>query len=115
MTNYNDSNESKSKIGWIIGGVAVLAVGVAAIYLTDVDLTQTAELPEVEVQGGQMPAIDVDVADVDFGTEEVTVKVPTIDVDLPKEGEEADDLADNLDVDVDVDVDADVEMEDEPR
>lgn len=117
MTNYksHESTESKSKVGWIIGGVAVLAVGAALIYLTDIDLTQTAELPTVEVEGGQMPAIDVDVADIDVGSEEVTVKVPTINIDPPQEGPEADDLGDNLDVDVDADVDVDVDMEEEPR
>ncbi|GLQ21154.1 hypothetical protein ACFFUB_06670 [Algimonas porphyrae] len=121
MTNYDNDKKvyhtedtsRKSPMGWIIGGVALLALGAAVIYLTDVDLTQTAELPEVSVEGGQMPAIDVDVADVDLGSEEVTVSVPTIDITPPQEGEEADDLADNIDVDVDVDADLDVEMEPE--
>lgn len=117
---YHTENTSrKGPTGWIIGGVALLALGAAVVYLTDVDLTQTAELPEVSVEGGQMPAVDVDVADVDVGTREVTVDVPTIDIDPPQEGEEADDLADNIDVEVDADIDADfdadVEVEDEPR
>ncbi len=110
---HNQGTEKKSAAGWIIGGVALLALGAAAIYLTDIDLTQTAELPEVSVEGGQMPAIDMDVADIDVGTKEIDVKVPTIDITPPQEGEEADDLADNLDVDVSVDADVDVEMEPE--
>lgn len=120
MTDYNRNDEDikvyhteekkSGATGWIIGGLALLAIGVAVIYLTDVDLTQTAELPEVSVEGGQMPAIDVDVADVDFGTEEVTVTVPTLDVDLPEEERETDDLAD----DIDVDADLDVRIENEP-
>ncbi len=105
-----DDDNGKGAAGWIIGGLALLALGAAAIYLTDVDLTQTAELPEVSVEGGQMPAVDVDVADVDFGTEEVTVEVPTMDIDLPEEERETDDLAD----DIDVDADLDVRIENEP-
>ncbi|MEM7728671.1 MAG: hypothetical protein AAF311_05280 [Pseudomonadota bacterium] len=108
---HREDNDKKGATGWIIGGLALLALGAAAIYLTDIDLTQTAELPEVSVEGGQMPAVDMDVADIDVGSEEMTVSVPTIDITPPQEGEEADDLADNIDVDVDVD--ADVEMEPE--
>lgn len=114
---HREDENKKSMAGWIIGGVALLALGAAVIYLTDIDLTQTAELPEVNVEGGQMPAVDVDVADIDVGSKEVTMEVPTIDIDPPVEENETDDLADDLDVDVDVDIDADadVELEDEPR
>jgi len=104
MTNSHNT-EKKNTTPWIIGGVAVLVLGAAAIYLTDIDLTQTAEMPTVSVEGGQMPAVDMDVADIDVGTRTMEVEVPTIDITPPVEGEEADDLADNLDVDVDVDVD----------
>ena len=115
MTDYNNKESKSSATGWIIGGIAILAIGAAAIYLTDIDLTQTAELPEVEVEGGQMPEVDMDVADVDVGSEEVTVEVPTIDVDPPVEENETDDLADDLEVDVEADLDADVELENEPQ
>ncbi len=106
---HKDADTGSKTAGWIIGGLALLAIGAAAIYLTDIDLTQTAELPEVSVEGGQMPAIDVDVADIDVGSKEVDFRVPTIDITPPQEGPEADDLGDNLDVDVDVDVDADLD------
>ena len=106
---HKDENNGSKTAGWIIGGLALLAIGAAAIYLTDIDLTQTAELPEVNVEGGQMPKVDVDVADIDVGSKEVDFRVPTIDITPPKEGPEADDLGDNLDVDVDVDVDADLD------
>jgi len=103
MTNYDRNHTEKSNTPLIIGGVvaATLVVG-ALILFTDLDLTQTAELPEVSVEGGQLPAVDVDVADIDVGTKTIEVEVPTVDVDLPKEGQEADDLADNIDVDADL-------------
>ena len=107
---HNDADEKKSYAGWIVGALALLAIGAAAIYLTDIDLTQTAELPEVSVEGGQMPEVDVDVADIDVGSTEVDFRVPTLDVDLPEEERETDDLAD----DVDVDADLDVRLENEP-
>ncbi|WP_298915956.1 hypothetical protein [uncultured Algimonas sp.] len=108
---HREDTEKKSIAGWVIGGLALLAIGAALIYLTDIDLTQTAELPEVNVEGGQMPAVDLDVADIDLGSEEVTVEVPTVDIDLPEEENETDDLADDIEVDVDADVDVDVENE----
>lgn len=58
-----------------------------------VEKTQEGEMPEVDVhvEEGQLPEYDVDAADVDVGTEEVEVTVPDIDVEMPKEGDPADD------------------------
>lgn len=63
---------------------ASLALGAAAC---DVDQTEEAELPEVDVEGGNMPEYDVETADVDVGTKEVTVDVPEVDVDMPEDAE----------------------------
>lgn len=60
--------------------LAPLAISLAAC---DVDQTREGEMPEVDVQGGQMPAYDVETADVDVGTEERTVTVPDVDVTMP--------------------------------
>jgi len=108
MSNYNNElNETKSKgyTGYIVGGIVAVAAIAGLVLLTDVDLTKTGSLPTVSVEAGEMPAVDVDVADIDVGTKTMEVEVPTLDIDLPKEGQEADDLADNIDVDVDVDAD----------
>lgn len=61
--------------------LAAAALGLAAC---DVEQTEEAELPEVEVQGGNMPEYNVDTADVDVeaGTEVKKVEVPTLDVDV---------------------------------
>jgi hypothetical protein len=55
----------------------VLAFGIAAC---DVDQTQQGELPDVDVEGGQLPEYDVDPADVDVGTDTQQVIIPDIDV-----------------------------------
>lgn len=60
--------------------VPAIAFGVAAC---DVKKTQEGKLPEVEVKGGQVPKYDVDVGDVDVGTEKKEITVPTIDIDTP--------------------------------
>jgi hypothetical protein len=60
--------------------VPAIAFGVAAC---DVQKTQEGKLPDVEVKGGQMPKYDVDVGDVDVGTEKKEITVPTIDIDSP--------------------------------
>jgi hypothetical protein len=64
--------------------IAPFALGLAAC---DVDQTQEGEMPEVNVEGGQMPEFDVETADVDVGTEEKTIEVPTVDVDMPGDAE----------------------------
>ena len=58
---------------------------VAGIAACDVDQTQEGELPDVDVEGGQVPEYDVDAADVDVGSDTLTVVVP--DVDIQNDGE----------------------------
>lgn len=60
----------------VIGAAFVLALGAC-----DVEQTEKAELPEVEVKGGNMPEYDVDAADVDVKTEKRTIEVPVVDID----------------------------------
>ncbi|MBW3670118.1 MAG: hypothetical protein KY432_00440 [Acidobacteria bacterium] len=43
--------------------------------------TQEGEMPDVDVEGGQLPEYDVDAADVDVDTETTEVTVPDVDVD----------------------------------
>lgn len=85
MTNSNNENSGKKFGAFVLGGIALLAVGAAALYLIDVDQTKEARLPTVDVnvsaESGQMPAFDVDVADVDVGMKETTVTVPGVDVE----------------------------------
>ena len=54
------------------------ALGVAAC---DVEQTEEGELPEVNVEGGNMPEYDVDTPEVNVEMEERTVEVPTLDVE----------------------------------
>lgn len=70
----------------IIVGVIVLALIAALVFgFIDVDQTQSAHLPEVEVNGGQAPEFNADVGRVDVGTEKRTIEVPTIDVQRANE------------------------------
>lgn len=72
------------KIGAVIAAIiAVIAIGFG-IYMIDVDQTQEARMPEVNVEGGQMPEFDADVGDVDVVEEEVTVEVPKVKVTPPE-------------------------------
>lgn len=64
--------------------IAPFALGLAAC---DVDQTEEGEMPDVDVQGGNMPEYDVETADVDVGTEEKTVEVPDVDVTMPDDAE----------------------------
>ena len=58
----------------------LFALGVAAC---DVDQTEEGDLPEVNVEGGNLPEYDVDVADVKVGTDTAQVVVPDVDVTMP--------------------------------
>ena len=64
--------------------IAPFALGLAAC---DVDQTEEGEMPEVSVEGGNMPEYDVETADVDIGTKEKTVEVPDIDITMPGDAE----------------------------
>jgi len=81
--------------------VSVLALSLLFATGCKMDQTKEAELPDVDVdvEEGQMPAFDIDWADVDVGTrtetlevpkvvvvmEETEVEVPYLDVDMPSE------------------------------
>lgn len=66
--------------------IAAVAIGFG-IYMVDIDQTEEASLPDVEltVEGGNLPEFDAEVGDIEMGTEEVTLEVPTIDIQSPAE------------------------------
>lgn len=70
----------------LVGGSALMLAG------CDVDQTQEGELPEVTAEGGQLPEYDVDTADVDVGTREETITVPDVDVTMPDEQPDDDEV-----------------------
>jgi uncharacterized lipoprotein len=67
-----------------------LATGCLALAACDVDQTKEGEMPDVDVNatGGQLPEYNVEGPDVNVGTENRTVQVPTVDVDVPEENEQ---------------------------
>jgi hypothetical protein len=75
----------KSKYKWLIPGAVLLTtLGMAGC---DVEKTEEGSLPDVEVEGGNMPEYDVDAPEVDVGTKEKTVTVPDVDVTMPDDDE----------------------------
>ena len=69
----------KSKYKWLIPGAVLLTtLGMAGC---DVEKTEEGSLPDVEVEGGNMPEYDVKDADVDVGIKERSVPLPNVDVD----------------------------------
>ena len=63
--------------------VPVLAAGLVFGGCT-AEQTQEGELPDVDVEGGQVPEYDVDAADVDVTTDTQTVVTPDVDVNPPE-------------------------------
>ena len=77
-------------MGGIMRLLKIAALGLAfSLGACDVDQTKEAEMPEVDVNvsGGQAPEFDVDAPEVNVGTENKTIEVPTVDVDAPKDDE----------------------------
>ena len=62
--------------------IALLLAATLVLPLTACQVRQTeeGEMPEVEVQGGNVPEYDVDAADVEVSTTPTDVTVPDIDV-----------------------------------
>ena len=63
--------------GFKLGMMALVALSMAACTA---EKTEEGEMPEVNVEGGNMPKYDVDPAQVEVGTD--TTKVVTPDVDV---------------------------------
>ena len=74
---------------------SVLAVVIAAIaigfgvYMIDIDQTEEASLPNVDVnvEGGNLPEFNAEVGDIETGTEESTMEVPTVTFESPEEND----------------------------
>jgi hypothetical protein len=64
-----------------------LLVACFALTGCDVDVKDDGELPKVDVDPGRAPDVDIHGPDVNVGTEEKTITVPDIDVDVPEEEE----------------------------
>lgn len=65
--------------------IPVLAAGLAFSACT-ADVEEEGELPNVEVEGGNLPEVDVNPVDVDVGMTQDTTQVvtPDLDVDVNK-------------------------------
>jgi hypothetical protein len=63
--------------------IPALALGVALGGACTADVEEEGELPEVNVEGGEAPAVDVDPADVDVTADTQQVVVPDVDVNAP--------------------------------
>ena len=63
-----------------LGVTAATIVMIASLGACTVEKEQEGELPEVNVEGGQMPEYDVEPAEVSVSTDTATVTVPDVDV-----------------------------------
>lgn len=75
------------KLEYVLGAIAAVLIVAFGFFFFDVDQTEEARLPDVDVavEGGNMPEFDVEAGDVEVGSEEVTLNVPTVDVQSPEE------------------------------
>lgn len=67
--------------------IVILLAAASGLAACDVDQTKNGSLPDVDVNvtGGQLPEYNVTGPEVNVGTENKTVQVPTVDVKVPTE------------------------------
>ncbi|HEU0300202.1 MAG TPA: hypothetical protein VFR37_12125 [Longimicrobium sp.] len=68
--------------------VAALAMSLGAVACT-AEVEEEGKMPDVDVQGGEMPRVDVDPANVEVSTDTQTVVTPDVDI-TPTEGDDPD-------------------------
>lgn len=68
----------------ILGAIfaPALVLGLAACA---VEQTEEGELPDVDIEAGQMPEYDVQPADVDVNWDTTTIRTPDIDINAPRD------------------------------
>ena len=66
----------------ILGVIVAAAVVAFGIFMIDIDQTEEARLPDVDVnvEGGNLPEFDADVGSIEVGTAEETVTVPEVEI-----------------------------------
>ena len=64
---------------------AAVATMTLALSACTAEKTQEGELPDVDVQGGQLPQYEVETPEVDVNSKTVEVEVPNVDVEMPKD------------------------------
>ena len=65
-------------LGLVLVAVLLLIAAFALGYI-DVDQTRSAQLPTIKAEGGQLPGFDVKSANVQVGTTNATVEVPSVE------------------------------------
>lgn len=73
------------KIGAILAGVALVAAVAFGVYMVDIDQTEEGALPTVSIEGGNLPEYEAEVGDIEVGERDITVTVPTVDIESPEE------------------------------
>lgn len=63
--------------------VAAVVLGLIAwaLGLLNFDASGEIKAPEVKVEGGELPKVQMETGDIDIENKKVTVDVPTVDVD----------------------------------
>lgn len=65
----------------LLGVIVLIVAGLMIFQVIGIPQTQQGALPQVKIEGGQVPKFDVEVGKVDVGTVNRTVEVPTVNVE----------------------------------
>lgn len=82
-----DNRSGSGRVILVVVLVALVLLAIAwAAGLFQVNTDGQLKAPEVNVEGGSVPDVNVETADIDVGTKTETIEVPTVDVSKPGEG-----------------------------
>lgn len=62
----------------LVGLAALVVVGAWSLGLVSIGQTQVARAPELKLEGGQAPEFSLNMAKIELGTENKTIKVPKL-------------------------------------
>ncbi len=62
----------------LVGLAALVVVGAWSLGLVSIDQSKVAQAPALKLEGGQVPEFTMNMAKIEFGTENKSIEVPTV-------------------------------------
>lgn len=62
----------------LVGLAALVVVGAWSLGLVSIDQSKMAQAPALKLEGGQAPEFTMNMAKIEFGTENKSIEVPTV-------------------------------------
>jgi len=78
----------RNRSSWFRASCLSVALASFGLAGCDVDVEDPGKLPEVDIEEGEMPEVDVTGPEIDVEKETTEIPVPDVDIDIPQENEQ---------------------------